>query len=586
MRWLPGGHLSFVAAWSLVGTGGDDTLVGGAGGDTLDGGAGNDSLMGLTGADLLRGGVGGDTLAGRADADTLYGGDGNDILYGGGGADLLHGDAGANEVRGDAGNDTVYAGAGGDSLYGDAGVDLLVIDWQASAQHLVLRAGAMAPLADGTLVAGFERLQAKGSGEAANLLVGGAWADTLLGGNGADTLDGGGGNDSLHGAAGRDHLMGGAGNDRLATWYGPGSDTIDGGAGNDLLYLNCSRSLYGIELDLLSLAQGETTLPDGTVLRSIEQLEFFGSDFADVLRAGTGPEYLYLGAGDDSVHAGAGNDTVNGSTGDDSLFGGNGDDWVFGDEGANTLAGGRGADSLYGHGALDRLFGGDGDDQLIASNGFRVIDGGAGTDLAIILGEKYPQGIAFAVADVLDGGAVFGRSIVRNIERVVVYGSDIGADTLEGGELSDGLGGLGGDDSLAGGAGPDWLEAGDGHDTLIGGSGADWFVFATAPGVANVAFIPDFVSDEDLLVLNEWYFPALREHPPGTLDPAHFHAADGATAAHDADDRIVYDSAAGILYYDPDGIGGVAAEPFAILGVDTHPVLSATDFRFGSEFPL
>jgi Ca2+-binding RTX toxin-like protein len=48
-------------------------------------------------------------------------------------------------------------------------------------------------------------------------------------------------------------------------------------------------------------------------------------------------------------------------------------------------------------------------------------------------------------------------------------------------------------------------------------------------------------------------------------------------AAHDADDRIVYNTATGALYYDADGIGGEAAIQFATLsGSPDH--LTAADF--------
>ena len=49
------------------------------------------------------------------------------------------------------------------------------------------------------------------------------------------------------------------------------------------------------------------------------------------------------------------------------------------------------------------------------------------------------------------------------------------------------------------------------------------------------------------------------------------------TVAVYADDRLVYDSASGTLYYDPDGTGPAAIRPIATLGTDTHPDLRATD---------
>ena len=55
-----------------------------------------------------------------------------------------------------------------------------------------------------------------------------------------------------------------------------------------------------------------------------------------------------------------------------------------------------------------------------------------------------------------------------------------------------------------------------------------------------------------------------------------FYKAAGATTAHDATDRIIYNTTTGDLYYDADGQGGVDAILFAVL--TTHPNLTASDF--------
>uniref|UniRef100_UPI00193E7DC2 hypothetical protein n=1 Tax=Acidovorax sp. ST3 TaxID=2219062 RepID=UPI00193E7DC2 len=100
----------------------------------------------------------------------------------------------------------------------------------------------------------------------------------------------------------------------------------------------------------------------------------------------------------------------------------------------------------------------------------------------------------------------------------------------------------------------------------------DTFVFDTAlnPG-SNVDRIADFSVVDDTIWLDNAVFSALGA--PGALDAAAFHVG---TAAHDADDRIIYDTDSGVLSYDTDGSGQGAAVQFAQLSA--HLNLSAADF--------
>jgi hypothetical protein len=59
------------------------------------------------------------------------------------------------------------------------------------------------------------------------------------------------------------------------------------------------------------------------------------------------------------------------------------------------------------------------------------------------------------------------------------------------------------------------------------------------------------------------------------LNDPRFHAAAGATAGHDGDDRVVYDTSTGSVYFDQDGSGGAAAEMMFVL--QGAPALAATD---------
>lgn len=130
------------------------------------------------------------------------------------------------------------------------------------------------------------------------------------------------------------------------------------------------------------------------------------------------------------------------------------------------------------------------------------------------------------------------------------------ADTLIGGSSADVMAGYNGHDTLHGRAGDDKLNGmfgndkidGDlGNDRLTGGGGRDAFIFDATLGVGNVDRITDFAPKNDVIWLAHTKFSAL---PEGLLKASAFHQG---TEAEDRNDRIIYDEAAGRLYYDPNG---------------------------------
>jgi Ca2+-binding RTX toxin-like protein len=224
----------------------------------------------------------------------------------------------------------------------------------------------------------------------------------------------------------------------------------------------------------------------------------------------------------DSIYGYAGNDTINGGTGDDYIDGGAGN---------------------------DVLNGGDGEDLLVGYAGNDTINGGDGDDLA------------------LDGG--------------------IGNDVLSGGAGHDELYGDAGNDRLNGDAGNDFLTGGLGNDTLTGGLGADNFELGGVKG--SIDTFTDFsLSQGDFISLETTYYDAngnphslynLETEMNGvTLKASNFYSAAGAKKGHDADDRVVYDTSSGKLYYDADGSGKGAAVQIALIGTSTHAALTYTDF--------
>ena len=105
---------------------------------------------------------------------------------------------------------------------------------------------------------------------------------------------------------------------------------------------------------------------------------------------------------------------------------------------------------------------------------------------------------------------------------------------------------------------------------MWGFGGADTFAFTTALGGGNVDFIEFMVSGTDKIALDDAVFTGLGL---GALNANAFHVG---AAAHDADDRIIYNSATGQLFFDADGNGGGAAVQFATLQSIT--VIAASDF--------
>jgi Ca2+-binding RTX toxin-like protein len=91
--------------------------------------------------------------------------------------------------------------------------------------------------------------------------------------------------------------------------------------------------------------------------------------------------------------------------------------------------------------------------------------------------------------------------------------------------------------------------------------------------LTSTDLITDFESGADQLAL----FP---EEPLGAVgdfapDDSRFYSGAGAVSGQDADDRVIYDTSSGNVYYDPDGNGAGAAT--AMFTLQAAPTLAATD---------
>ncbi|WP_161992639.1 matrixin family metalloprotease [Aureimonas leprariae] len=239
----------------------------------------------------------------------------------------------------------------------------------------------------------------------------------------------------------------------------------------------------------------------------------------------------------DALQGTEGDDVMRGYAGKDKLDGNGGNDSLDGGTGADTMSGGQGNDVYYVDNKRDKV----------------VEAAGAGTDTVFAR-------ISLTLAANVENLTMTGASGIK------ATGNDL-ANTIVGNAGNNKLSGLGGDDRLFGGAG---------NDKLTGGLGDDAFVFDTSPGKGNVDKIADFHNvsgDNDLLQLDHAVFTALTT--TGVLAEDAF-AANAGGHAMQADDRIVYDTASGKLFYDADGSGNGAAVQFATLG--GHPALTHQDF--------
>jgi Ca2+-binding RTX toxin-like protein len=149
-----------------------------------------------------------------------------------------------------------------------------------------------------------------------------------------------------------------------------------------------------------------------------------------------------------------------------------------------------------------------------------------------------------------------GNNLGNNIQ------ANEGDNILRGGASGDTLYGLGGNDTLNGG---------DGSDLMIGGTGDDSYMFTNVLGPANIDLIRGFAPGSDKILLDDAIFTAMAGL--GTLGAGAFRQGN---VAQDADDRILYDTTTGFLFYDADGNGAGSAVVFARL--EGAPVIANTDF--------
>ena len=238
--------------------------------------------------------------------------------------------------------------------------------------------------------------------------------------------------------------------------------------------------------------------------------------------------------------------------------GGGGGEHIVGTSGNDLLSGTEGDDTMEGLGGNDTF------NMTPAGNyGNDVVDGGAGNDSLFF----NFAGATAITADFGTGSASGSGASVSfsNIERIV---ATLGNDHLIGAAGAQNLSGVGGNDILEGRAGNDWLWSGGGIDT---------FVFREFGG-ANADRIGDFASGSDTIALDNAAMAALGADGDFSSGDGRFRAAAGATGGADANDRVIYNTSTGQLYYDADGSGAGASQLIAtVQGQGAQGGVTATD---------
>lgn len=546
-----------VGSGVLRGEGGNDTLNGASADDILDGGTGNDLLTGGLGNDayivdsiddliyenanggndvvytsvsyILRPGVAVESLLSQSGttAINLFGNDFANSLQGNAGSNILHALGGNDVLIGHEGDDNLNGGAGADITNGGLGDDIHIVDsiddvvlenagegrdFVFTSVSYILRAGVSVELLLTANQAGFDAINLSGNE-----------VDNIIQGNvGANILFGDAGNDIILALAGDDYLDGGS-----------GVDNLNGGAGDDIYFVD---TVDDIVLEEVSAGRDIVYAAASYVLRTGVSAEFLLAD----PQSGTSAINLSGNEIDNNIQGNAGANILFGFDGVDLILGHSGDDIIDGGVLSDTMIGGLGDDIYFTSAPGDIIFeyAGEGRDIVYASFSYELQ---SGVDVEILIADP-------AVGNVVIN--LTGNSIANTI-----IGNDA-SNVLQGGAGNDVLIGHAGDDSLIGEAGV---------DTMTGGSGADRFHFRFSTSTGTDV-INDFEIGSDKIAVENTSLPL------GVLTASAFVIG---TVALDADDRFIYNSINGQLFYDQDGVGVGAAIHFATFA--GLPTLGASD---------
>ena len=317
-----------------------------------------------------------------------------------------------------------------------------------------------------------------------------------------------------------ENAVGGNGNDNITG--NSSNNTLSGNAGDDTLYGGGGDDTFNVGDSGDSVIENAG---EGTDLVNAWITYTLGANVENLTLQDGAAINGYGNSLNNVITGNSSNNTLSGNAGDDTLYGGGGDDYILGGTGNDTLYGGAGNDTFN-----------------VGDSGDSVIENaGEGTDL-VNAWITYTLGANVENLTLQDGAAING------------YGNSL-------------------NNVITGNSSNNTLSGNAGNDILYGGGGNDIFVFNTTLNAStNVDSIQEFISANDQIYLDHNIFSSLAT---GALADANF-TANASGTAQDLNDRIIYNTSSGALFYDSDGNGVGAAIKFAEL--TGSPAISAVVF--------
>lgn len=277
-----------------------------------------------------------------------------------------------------------------------------------------------------------------------------------------------------------------------------GSDIIDGNAGDDTI-----KAGQGNDIVYMGDGNDRVTLGNGDNKVYGETTNVDSDDGDDIVTAGKGDNFIAPGAGNDTVKTGNGNNIVIGGTGNDKITTGSGNDIIDAD--------GYYVDDGDGGAGNDTISTGAGNDTIYLGNGFDTVSGGKGNDIFHFIAIPTGASIPASSGGTSGGGFVLGAA-----------GSASSAGATSGFQ-----------GSSSSNSGPTVTVIKD-FDAGKGGGIVDQvYLDSSVFEALSAAKLPAGLSTTNLLIGKGVTGPSANETG--------------------VDDYLIFNTATGALYYDPDG---------------------------------